>query len=450
MERTYRDNDIVLLLDDYSKASEQLHTTFKLSGNHPMTIVIDGDGFTPEDVICVYDEYLKVDSEVEGGRPRYFNQIEIPDYWEINSNNSSGNVYDCDKLKARIYYVEPKNKRLVKIVEWLDNSGTVRTSDHYNKYGRIYARTTFNSKGERVAKSYFSTDNKEVIVENYVTSNVILNYNNVTKVFKNKTELVANYLVEKGMENSRLFFNSLSYPFFVSQIMPSKHKKDILFWQENPRNDIPGNMKLILEHRANRTEVVMVQNKSSYEKLIELGASINIVKLFGCVYPYVKENNYTNNALICTNSDQIEKLNELVEALPNIHFHIAALTEMSSKLMEMEKNSNVTLYPASDTATIDDLFMRCDIYLDINKYDEIVDAVRNAFLHNHVIFAFNETKHNINYTAKTNIFNADNWGQLVEAIQRVLTNSVETDEMISIQKSYATDVSADIVAQIFI
>ncbi len=35
----------------------------------------------------------------------------------------------------------------------------------------------------------------------------------------------------------------------------------------------------------------------------------------------------------------------MAKVLPQIHFHTAALTEVSSKLMEMGRYDNVSLYP---------------------------------------------------------------------------------------------------------
>lgn len=447
MENINRNNGIVLLMDCYSKEAEQLNTTFSQSGAKYVPIVIDSDGFAPEEYISVYESYL-TNGMKESGKPRYFNEIDVPDYWEISGTNSIGSVHDFDRERARIYYAEPRNKRHVKIVEWLDNNKFVRVSDHYNKYGRLYARTTFNAKGERVTKSYFSIDNKEIIVENYVTGHVILNYDSSTVIFKNKTEFVKNYLIENGYEESKLYYNSLSYPFFVSQIMPPTHKGDVLFWQEKVREDIPGNMMSILEHRANRTERIMVQMKSSYEKLVELGASENVVKLFGCVYLYRKENGYGHEALVCTNSDQVEHLEDIAKALPNVHIHVAALTEMSSKLMDLNTYDNISLYPAADTATIDSLFMRCDYYLDINRYDEIVDALRTAYLHNHVIFAFDETAHNRDLVSGENIYKLDNWNELVKGIELCVGNNDVVNEKLAVQKSCAADVAADEVTRV--
>ena len=78
--------------------------------------------------------------------------IKVPEYWEISANNTSGKVHNMDRERARIFYAEPFHKRLVRVVDWMDEKGVVRYSDHYNKYGALYARTIFNNKGKNHRK----------------------------------------------------------------------------------------------------------------------------------------------------------------------------------------------------------------------------------------------------------------------------------------------------------
>lgn len=427
MERIDSRTDIVLMLDDYSADSRKLHNSFINAGIECPVVVINDDGFVPEGVISVYDIMLGDFSACKSapGHPRYFNQIDIPKYWEISATNTSGAVSDMGKERARIYYTSPKHKRLVRLVEWLDEGGVVRLSDHYNRWGALYARTIFNSKGERVNKSYFSAEGIETIVENYVTGSIFLKHEGEEILFANRTEYIIFVLEKLGLKDKRLFYNSLSYPFFVSQQMPENHMGDVLFWQENRRDDIPGNMQVILSYQAVRTGKILVQKSAAYEKLIELGASPNIVKKLGNVYKFKKDNMGSNNVLVCTNSDQIVHLKDLVEELPQMHFHIAALTEMSSQLMSMDEYENVSLYKGAKPATLDSLFMKCDFYLDINKYDEIVDAVSTAFLHNQLIIAFEETLHNGNYVCESNIYGSKDWKALAE----VLVNAYEDEAL---------------------
>lgn len=439
MENIDRTNDVILLFDTYSTDSQDLHTSFKMTGQNYLAVVLQDDGFLPEDVISVYSYFLGNFENAEGslGRPRYFNQITVPEYWEISGNNASGKIHDMNKERGRIFYAEPKNKRYVKVVDWLDDNGKVRSSDHYNCYGALYARTTFNANSQKVNKSFFSADGKEVIVENYVTGDIILNEGELVKIFHTKMDFILYFMEKVAKKDTRLFFNTLSTPFFVSQRMAPTVKKDILFWQEPARNDIPGNMKVILDGNSTRTERIMVQNEAAYNNLVALGASKDILHKLGYIYPIDRANMHRLEALICTNSDRIEKCAEIVEALPEMQFHIVALTEMSSKLMQMGEYENVNLYPTVKMDVLDELFENCDFYLDINHEGEIVSAVKRAFLNNQLIFAFNETIHNRNYIATEHIFDSKHVNRMIADIQMIMMNPQLIEESLKLQHAAA-------------
>ena len=418
-------SEIVLLFDNYATDSQNLHKSFELAGKDYPAVVIEEDGFLPENVMSVFGFFLGDFKGAEGvpRKPRYFNQITVPPYWEISGNNSSGKVHNLNKERGRIFYAEPAHKRLVRVVDWCDEKGVVRTSDHYNRYGALYARTIFNAKGHKVNKSYFSAAGKEIIMENYVTGDIILNDGEEVKIFHTKTEFVVYFLEKAGFSQSRLFFNSLSTPFFVSQRLSGEMKGDVLFWQEPERDEIPGNMRIILNGQATRTAEIRVQKRQAYDRLLELGAPDTIVHRLGFVYPFEKENGHKPEALICTNSDRIEQCQELVKALPQLHFHIAALTEMSSKLMGMGAYDNVSLYPGVKMHVLEELFEKCDYYLDINHESEIVSAVRKAFLHNQLIFAFRETAHNSEYVAGEHVYAAKDVERMIADVKAILADA---------------------------
>ena len=120
-----------------------------------------------------------------------------------------------------------------------------------------------------------------------------------------------------------------------------------------------------------------------------------------------------------------------------IHFHVAALTEMSAKLMAIGKYDNVTLYPTITMQKIPSLYEKCDIYLDVNKENEIVQAVNRAFLSNLVIFVFNETIHNINYIAKDNRYKSDDYRVLIEEINNICYDTNKWNERLKLQRNHA-------------
>ena len=430
---------VILLLDNYLQEGKDLYTSFSLTGKEFLTVVIEDDGFLPEEVVSLYGYFLgdfKSESTI-WGRPRYFNQITVPEFWEIRGTNSNGSVWDHNRERAKIFYAEPKHKRLIKVIDWYDENGVVRASDHYNCYGALYARTIFNAKGQRVNRSYFSPKGKEVIMENFVTGNIILNYQEKIIIFNSKVELALYFLEKIDAMNSKVYYNSLSLPFFISQRMEPKHKKDILFWQEGERSDIPGNMKVILDKASNRTEKIFVQQEKSYRKLLELGASPDIVFKLGHIYPFARENQGRPQVLICTNSDRIENLMKLVTVFEELHFHIAAITEMSSKLMSMGIYKNVSLYPGVKDKILDELFEQCDFYFDINYENEIVSAIRRAFLQNHLIIGFEETVHNRELIAKEHIFMSKDVDKMVMCIKELLSDEDKMKQHLDLQRKNA-------------
>ncbi|MCM1231930.1 MAG: accessory Sec system glycosylation chaperone GtfB [Ruminococcus flavefaciens] len=437
--------DTILLFDNYGTDSQNLHTSFQLAGLSFPAVVIEDNGFLPENVISVYGSFLGDYKEALGekARPKYFNQIKVPAYWEISGNNSSGSVHDLSRERAKIFYAEPAHKRRVRVVDWYDEKGVVRASDHYNRYGAVFARTVFNAKGQKFSRSYFSVKGEEVIVENFATGDIILNDDGKVRIFHTKTEFIVYFLEREGYAQGRIFFNSLSTPFFVSNRLTAKAKEDILFWQEPVRQDIPGNMQVIFQGQAGRTETVMVQKRQSYDKLIALGANPDMTHKLGFLYSFAKENRHEPKALICTNSDNIEQCETIVKALPEMHFSIAALTEMSPKLMNMDNYENVSLYPGVKQAVLDGLFEECDFYLDINHEGEIVSAVSRAFQHNQLIFAFEETAHNRDYVAEAHIYPANDVGRMIADVKKAVKDGEVLDRRLRKQQEAAMAETAE-------
>ncbi len=426
----------VLLFDSYLGDSIKLHRSF---GTKLEAIAIEETGFLPEGVSSVYGFFMGEFKGAAGlpGKALYFNQVPIPDLWEIKADNTSAKVFDMNKERAHISYQLGGHRRLVRVVDWLTEAGVPRYSDHYNQYGACFARTIFNKAGQRVSKSYFNASGQEVIHENFVTSDIVVNYQGKVHFFKNKTDFVLFFLKERGLMDASLYINSLSTPFFVSIRMPRREGCDILFWQEPIKVDIPGNMRLIFDGKAPRISKIMVQSRRAYEKLLELGAPQAMLQAQGYVYSFKKDNAHSKRALICTNSDQIPHLEDLAKALPELELHVVAITEMSNKLMSLSQYANVHLYPNVKRKVLSQLFMDCDIYLDINRHGEIEDALQRAFLHNHVILGFKETAHNRVYMRPEFTYAEAEYQALVEQVKALMGSAEVVDEALKAQRVYA-------------
>lgn len=431
---------IMLLFDRYSPESCQLHKSLLQTGCDYIAVSLEENDFLPWDVYSVYELITRdlQTKERSRGKARFFNEIAVPDNWSIQAGDrTSGKITCMQEEKGKIWYLQGEKKFLVEAVDWYDRKGSVRFRDHYNRYGENCARTVYDAKGQALCKTRFSEAGKEILTENFVTGDMMLHVNGGMKLFRSKLELLVYWFGRAEIDQNRIFYNSLSTPFFISNRLEGPEKKDILFWQEPVGEEIPGNMRLILDGASGRTERIMVQKRSSYEKLLALGADGKRIHKLGNIYTYRKKNGHKPEALICTNSERIEHCEELIRTLPQMHFHIAAITTMSPRLMELGNYENVSLYPGAVKEVQEELFQKCDYYFDVNHGAEIISAVYQAFLHNQLIFAFQETAHNREYTAEEQIYSVDTFEKMVSDIRECLEDAKITRRRLEKQRKYA-------------
>lgn len=241
--------------------------------------------------------------------------------------------------------------------------------------------------------------------------------------FTSLNQLTAYYLDHADYKMDGVIFNSLGTCLFTLINLKNKPKRNMLFWQERSQGNVPDNMLYLLHGKLPESRVV-IQNKAEYEKITgQLGEAEKAkVSYLGTIYPFRRENQHRKRALTFTNSDQIEGLKQIVEALPEVHFDIAAITEMSSRLMGFGHYDNVALYPVVRDEDAQELLAEDDLYLDINYANEILQAGRQAFENQQLILAFRDTLHASKYTAPENIFAAQDFDGLIAKIKKVLEN----------------------------
>ena len=412
---------MVQLFDVYNQESQDLHYSLTAAGLSDLTVVIEPDGFLPDGVVSPFTYYLGYDS----CKPLYFNQVPVPDFWEIAGNNQFGTINDLNQERAVIHFADGLQARLVKKVEWKTPAGRIFQVDHYNRFGACFAKTTFDATGQAIMTSYRNVDQKEVILENHVTGDILLTLEGQgLRHFSGRVAFIIDFLQGLKVNLDHILFNTLSTSFLTSFHFPEKSGQDILVWQETLYDAIPGNMQLILESDDVRTKKIIIPNKATYERALELTDEKyhdQFVHL-GYHYQFKRDNFLRRDALILTNSDQIEQVEAIVEALPDVTFRIAAVTEMSSKLLDMLRYPNVVLYQNASPQKIQELYQLSDIYLDINHSNELLQAVRQAFEHNLLILGFNQTVHNRLYIALEHLFESSEVSALVETIKLALSD----------------------------
>lgn len=92
----------------------------------------------------------------------YYVFIDISQYWGVRADGLNGAIYDNKTKKANIYFKNPKEKRMVSRVEWIDRNNTVYRIDYYNKYGYKYCSE--NVKGGNVISREFYDRNGDIKV----------------------------------------------------------------------------------------------------------------------------------------------------------------------------------------------------------------------------------------------------------------------------------------------
>ena len=322
-------------------------------------------------------------------------------------------------------------------MDWYDRQGRLRVTDRYHRSGKLFGQTTYNEQGQAIFTTYLAPNQAEVLVENHVTGDITLNWQGKVYIFKTKHEFVRFYFKAADLELDRIFFNSLGLPFLTTYYLEDAGQ-DILFWQEPIGDEIPGNMQILLNGSPRPTKII-VQDYAAYEKLMALASPEQQAKIdfLGFIYPFVRRNQGQANALILTNSDQLEQIDRLVTQLPGLHFHIGALTEMSSRLMDLAKYDNVSLYPNITQSAVDYLAKTCDYYLDINHYGEILSAVRMAFENHMLILAFSNTRHNASYIAPSLTFAPDQVAEMVALLHQALSRATDRSHYLSLQEQHA-------------
>lgn len=428
---------MIILTDQINTYSGRLIGSLKSCGIDCPAITILYDGFLPEGVESPYGYY--VGDHKSEGKPLFFSRLDLPSHQEIRADGGNAIVYEKNTVRSRVYYSEPKEKRYIRIIDYVDEAGKVRWSDHYNRFGRCFARTVLDSDEKRLFKFFFDQEGNEKIEENFATGHIVLKKDGRDVIFKNRTDFVTYYLKDRGFDLDRILYNSLSTPFFVSEKLQREGVggRDVLFWQEDIKDNIPKNMQMIFDDNSCRTKKIAVMYRPVFERMEKLSLDKEKYGLLGYHYDFKKENTGKKAVAIFTNSDDVENLEDIVKALPDFMFHVAAITEMSSKLMSMDRYENVRLYPNVRAKKAFGLFNSCDFLLDINRGKEILEAGERAFIHNHLILAFNDVLHDKHVVAEALRFKAGDYTSLTAALRKAAEDEAFRNGLIVQQHAQA-------------
>ena len=125
-----------------------------------------------------------------------------------------------------------------------------------------------------------------------------------------------------------------------------------------------------------------------------------------------------------TNSWCVEKIDYLVEQLPEVHFYIAAHTFMSDELKRLSKFQNVTLYPNSFPILVEKLLQSSDIYLDLNLDQKLIYVYDLVKKYNKPMLSFESSRYEkLTDDCYAGLYSNKKPEDLVDAIRNYITDN---------------------------
>lgn len=422
---------MIIFFNKYTDNAKKVHETMQCldKGNH--FVVLEDYGFLPDGISTPYEYYVSKENHEEHLMEGLScGSLVIPEYWEICLNGAVGGIYHMGYEQATIYFSEWKpghedaeeangfmmgdevgtaesaEKQIVQRVEWRMENGWIYKVDFYNKYGLKYVSEFRDASGTVESKVFYSDRNQEVIVE-YPGNDVVT-------------------LLENG--TVKAFFNSHKefIEYYMSEVTVGE--KQVLFVQDEKTLEV-------LNEKSTEEQTwdsVWFCDENLLNKYRNQGGKNGV--RFYAIPEHYPENKAKGEALILTASDQIERIEELTKELTDVTFHIAAHTQMSSKLYKLAEQENVKLYPCVSLETLNVLWDKCDFYLDINHRYEIHDAVNVAHQRNLLIMGFENTLHHRELLVKGCIYPTQEYKKMELVIKYVMKSPELMKKLLAVQQ----------------
>lgn len=407
---------MINLFQTYNQDAWDIHYTQLRQGKNYPTIMIEDDGFLPSDVTSIYHFLGYNTCEYN---PLHLNDLTLPLAYEVEREGADFFIMSNDMIVGRVILQGEPIERIVKEVWWLDSKRYPYKKDYYNQYGYCFKTETYVTDLGLVSTSYYSVSGEVMLDENHLVGSIL--YNN--QLYLNKLSLYNKCLAELGYSKEPITFNHLGTPLeIVLSSLESGH--ELIFQEEVSVNSIPENLQYVI-HNSDKISI-SVTNRSTYS-ILENMCKVQFMML---LVPSKSELGSVNEVLITTQTDQLTSIEDFVEQLPDLKFHIVAPTQMSSKLFDLNKYSNVHLYPNISGDNLDDLFNRCGVFLDIAMSPTVFDANRRA-LENNLLRVGLIGVSTGNYISDANLFSLRSIDSLIEYLREVTSTEDKLQTAIS-------------------
>ena len=334
----------------------------------------------------------------EEGQPLFFNNLPLPPYWEITTDGLEGYVYDQGKKKARIKFRQPESERTIARVYWYDEKETCIWIDYYSAYGWKVCRELLDEEEKSVLRTIYNSEGRDTLVE-WLQQDKIAYFD--------------------SQKNPTIYPNRHS--FLLKVIEDIVEREDILILGEEILSLLPSSKKDNYYYLANdKTEADKVADQVSQVLVLSPRSSEDspYKHLYGCALD--RPVPVRPQAMIITNSEWVEGLEELLLHFPEIDFHVGALTEMGSRLTNLSVYSNLYLYPGMSYDFFQELLDKSTFYLDIQHDVEILASSLRAVERGILLYTLDNLTHHEEYKKLETCY--DTTETLIQNVRQVLEN----------------------------
>lgn len=417
---------MIVFIDKLFSEMIYLQNTLRVIDAGCKFVVIEDDFFLPNDAISIR-EYLHAGKACMGLQQKelYYAFVDLPDFWKVQPESWKGAIYDLENKKATINFCEPIEKRIVKSIEWLSDNGNVYRVDYYNKYGYRECVELKDSNGNSLSKSYYLPDGKEMCFLDMVNGTVLIfEQGHIRDVFES-SEYLERYAYEKSIVSEDLMIATSLRQLEVMDKVNENGEANICV--------LFNRMDEIQKYRERGYTYPVFLLNNARNVVSEKETPDGICRIDYC-FDTVKDTNKHGDILILTMSDQIEHIEQLINNIPDVMFHIAANTLVSDKLLALEKYENVRIYPQISKNELAHLFEISSFYLDINHGYEIYDAVIEATKNGLLVLGFENSIHNPYYILEELVFAKNDVCGLIDILNKLIKNSNGLSELLIKQK----------------
>lgn len=337
-------------------------------------------------------------SNHENSSPLHMTQLPLPRFWEVLS---SGDIVAEGNKKGKIY-CSPQWPQMVEVVEWYDNKGICCARDHYDLSGTCFHREIWSGGKKEI--DIYGQENQEQLYLFSSHDRALYREANGREEGLSSIDEAIKFILDKHLSTGDcIVLSDIS----LLMDMPNLSSNQIMFYI---REELSAEDISYLKERCGKllTRDLKFKTDNMNLPLIYLPTFLGVFREF-C--PHI---------LILTDTQELEQIEVLVSALPDFEFHIAALTVMGGRLLDLDCLANVHLYPGLSREIYEKLLQTCSIYLDISHAQEILDGSRAALENGMILYAFKETCHQPDFYATDHVFSRDCIAEMIDELSQLV------------------------------